>query len=356
MRILIERCASAVAFAFSYKCSRRRAAANRTVTPNSSLLCFLLLAVAIGLSLSTVQSIAQTFPDRGLKIVVPFAPGGGIDFVGRALGQRLEIELKQSVVIENRTSGGSTVGVASVANAPADGYTFLVVDPSVTINPSLRQNSPYQLKQLKVLATLTTAPLMVVVHPQLPIHSLKEMIEYSKATPGGMTYGSAGIGTTTHLAPELLKVQTGFNATHIPYRGGGPSIPDLLSGRIHSVFYSNATVLPLMNDGRVRAVAQTGPQRIKASPTVPTAKEAGYPDFVVELWTAVFVPVGLPPSVEKRLEDAIKRVAESPEFIAAIQIGGLESFYKTGPTAASFVQAEYDRWSALIKTANITEN
>ena len=224
---------------------------------------------------------------------MPFAPGGVVDLVARALGQRLEIELKQSFVIENRTSGGATVGVASVASAPADGYTLLVVDPSVTISPSLRQNAPYQLNQLKGLATLTTAPLMVVVNPQLPIHSIRDLVDYSKSTPGGMTYASAGIGTTTHLAPELLKVQTGFNATHIPYRGGGPSLPDLLSGRVQTAFYSNATVLPMINEGKLRAVAQTGTQRIKATPNVPTAKESGYPDFVVELWTAVFAPAGL---------------------------------------------------------------
>src|SRR4051812_45501008 len=149
--------------------------------------CAFAIAV-VGLIGWASPSIAQTYPDRAVKIVVPFAPGGVVDLVARALGQRLEIEMKQSFVIENRTSGGTTVGVASVANAPADGYTLLLVDPSVTISPSLRQNAPYQLNQLKTLATLTTAPLMVVVNPQLPIHSLRDLVDYSKSAPNGMSY------------------------------------------------------------------------------------------------------------------------------------------------------------------------
>jgi tripartite-type tricarboxylate transporter receptor subunit TctC len=331
-------------------------AEHRTIAKASMLFGLRLAAAAFALSATSAPSIAQTFPDRPVKLVVPFAPGGIIDLVGRALGQRLEIELKQPVVIENRTSGGSTVGTASVATAPADGYTLLVVDPSVTITPTLRQNAPYQLKQLKTLATIATAPLMVVVNPDLPIHSIRDLVEYSKRTPGGMSYASAGIGTTTHLAPELLKVQTGFNATHIPYRGGGPSIPDLLSGRVQSAFYSNATVLPMIKEGKLRAVAQTGTARIKATPDVPTAKESGYTDFVVELWTAVFAPAGLPVDVEKRLGEAIKKVVEAPEFVLAIQNAGVEVFYKAGPSAESFVQAEYEKWGALIRIAKIVDN
>ncbi|MCC6777948.1 MAG: tripartite tricarboxylate transporter substrate binding protein [Hyphomicrobiales bacterium] len=308
------------------------------------------------LSIPAAPSSAQTYPERSLKLVVPFAPGGIVDLVGRALGPRLEIELKQPVVIENRTSGGSTVGTASVANSPADGYTLLVVDPSVSITPSLRQNPPYQLGQLKTLATLTTAPLMVVVNPQLPIHSIRDLVEYSKSSPGGISYASAGIGTTTHLAPELLKVQTGFNATHVPYRGGGPSLPDLLSGRVQTAFYSNATVLPMINEGKLRAVAQTGTRRIKATPNVPTAMESGYPDFVVELWTALFAPAGLPADVERRLSEAVRKAVETPEFIAAVQGAGLEGFYKAGPSAVAFVQAEHDRWTGLIRAARIVDN
>jgi tripartite-type tricarboxylate transporter receptor subunit TctC len=320
------------------------------------LSCLRFAIAALGLWAWTSPSTAEIYPDRPIKIVVPFAPGGSIDLVARALGQRLEIEMKQSFVIENRTSGGTTVGVASVATAQPDGYTLLVVDPSVTINPSLRKNTPYQLGQLKAIATLTTAPLMVVVNPQLPILSIRDLVEYSKSTPGGMTYASAGIGTTTHLAPELLKVQTGFNATHVPYRGGGSILPDLVSGRVQAAFSSYATVLPMVKEGKLRAVAQTGRQRIKTTPDVPTAKESGYSDFVVEFWTAVFAPAGVPSNVEKRLSEAIKKAVEAPHFIAAIENAGLEAFYNSGSSAESFVQVEHDRWGALIRTAKLADN
>jgi len=317
---------------------------------------FLLVAVVSVLSLSGAPSLAQSYPDRAVKLVVPFAPGGIVDVVGRALARQLEAQLSRSVFIENRTGAGAQVGTAAVASAQPDGYTLLLVDPSVTTAPTLQQNAPYQLKQLRALATVTTAPLMVVVHPSLPVKSLRELIEYSKNAPDGVTYASAGIGTTPHLAPELLKVQTGFKATHVPYRGGGASVPDLVSGRVQTAFFSNATVLPLINDGRLRAIAQTGTHRLSATPDVPTAVESGYPEFVVELWTALFVPVGIPADIEKRLEQEIKNAVESDEFVLAIQRAGVEVSYRNASSAQQFVQSEYDRWSTLIKAAKITAN
>jgi tripartite-type tricarboxylate transporter receptor subunit TctC len=313
-----------------------------------------LLLVLILLCTSAGALSANTYPSRPLKMILPFAPGGIVDLVGRALAERLETELGQPVIVENRTGAGSQVGISAAASSDPDGYTILLVDPSVVVNPSMRANSPYQLSQLKALATLTTAPLMVVVHPDLPVHNLKELIALSNSRSGGLTYASPGKGTTPHLAPELLKVQSGFNATQVPYRGGGPSIPDLLSGRVDAAFYSSATVLPLIESGGLRAIAQTGNRRSDTSSSVPTAVESGYPDFIVELWTSLLVPVGVPDDVEARLVEAIEKAAHSEQFIIAIKKSGLDLFFNQPAKAQEFVAAEQRRWDALIKAAKIT--
>lgn len=313
------------------------------------------IAVVAALVATCVMGHAQGYPDKPIKIVVPFAPGGIVDFAGRALAQRLEVQMGQPVLVENRTTSGAIVGTASVANAQPDGYTLLVVDPSVVINPAMMRSPAYQMKQFKTIATLTTAPLIVVVNPTLPVSNLRELIEYSKKTPGGITYASAGAGTTTHLGPELLKVQTGMVATHVPYRGGGASLPDLISGRVHAAMFTNAVVLPSVNNNRLRAIAQTGSRRAEANSDVPTGVEGGYKDFVVELWTGLFAPVGLPDNIAQRLASEVKTAVSSEEFKKAIRVGGVEVLYKDPVTAAAFVEAEQKKWEGLIQAANVGE-
>jgi tripartite-type tricarboxylate transporter receptor subunit TctC len=304
-------------------------------------------------TLSGASSFAQTYPNKPIRIISPSAPGGVVDTVSRMVAARLEAQLGISVVVENRTGAGTQVGTEYVTRAAPDGYTLLVIDPSVAITPALRPDANYQLKQLKALATLTTAPLMVVVNSSLPIHSLADLVEYSKKQPEGITYASPGVGTTPHLAPELLKVRYGFRAKQVPYAGGGPSIPDLVAGRVTTAFYSNATVLPMIQAGTLRAVAQTGARRIEATPNVPTAMETGFPDFNVELWTGIFAPAGIPADVEQRLGAELKKMAESPEFLALVKKAGLELFYKDAATAEKFVLLENERWGGVIKAANI---
>lgn len=315
---------------------------------------FCVVTAAI-LALTGSPGFAQSsYPDRPIKLIIPFVPGGVVDVVGRTLASRLEAQMGQPVVVENRAGAANQVGTTVVTNAAPDGYTLLVVDPSVVTTPTLQANAPYQLGQLRTIATLSTAPLIVVVNPSLPVNNLKELIEFSKKTPEGVTYASAGVGTTPHLAPELLKVQSGFNATHIPYKGGAASLTDLVSGRVQTAFYSGATVLPNIIEGKLRAIAQTGTHRMAARPDIPTGVESGYPDFVVQLWTALFTPSGVPADVQKRLEKEVRQAVESKEFLSVIEKFGLESFYKSQPDAERFVQSESDRWSALIKAAKIT--
>ena len=203
------------------------------------------------------------------------------------------------------------------------------------------------------MATVSTSPLIVAVPPSLPVHNLKELVAFSKNQQGGVAFASAGVGTTTHLAPELLKLQSDFVGTHVPYRGAGPSMPDLLTGRVQAVFYSPAAVQPYIDDKRVRAIAQTGGVRSQSNPDVPTGIESGFPDFRVDLWTAVFAPAATPQAVVDRLALEIRKAAEDPEFLAAMAKIGAEPFYQGPAQAAQFVQKDFDKWAQLIRNAKI---
>lgn len=314
----------------------------------------LLCGLALGLP---GPADAQTYPDRPIKLVLPYAPGGIVDSGGRLLGKALEAQLKQPVVADNRAGAGGMLGTGAVAQSPADGYTMLFIDPAVAINPSLQKSVPYDLfKDLKVVATVSTSPLIVVVPPSLPIHDLKQLVAYSKGQTGGVSFASAGVGTTTHLAPELLKLQAGFVGTHVPYRGAGPSMPDVLTGRIQAVFYSPAAVQPFINDKRVRAIAQTGGTRSQSNPGVPTGIESGFPDFRVDLWTAVFVPSATPQAIVDRLASEIKKAVDDPEFRAAMAKLGAEPFFQGPAEAAAFVQKDFNKWAELIQRAKIELN
>lgn len=314
----------------------------------------LLYGLALGLP---GPANAQTYPDRPIKLVLPYAPGGIVDSGGRLLGKALEAQLKQPVVADNRAGAGGMLGTGAVAQSPADGYTMLFIDPAVAINPSLQKSVPYDLfKDLKVVATVSTSPLIVAVPPSLPVRDLKQLVAYSKGQAGGVSFASAGVGTTTHLAPELLKLQAGFVGTHVPYRGAGPSMPDVLTGRIQAVFYSPAAVQPFINDKRVRAIAQTGGIRSQSNPDVPTGIESGFPDFRVDLWTAVFVPSATPQAIVDRLATEIKKASDDPEFRAAMAKLGADPFFQGPAEAAAFVQKDFNKWAELIRRANIELN
>jgi len=316
-----------------------------------------ILLYGLALSLISMAASAQTYPSRPIKLVLPYAPGGIVDSGGRLLGKALETQLKQPVVPDNRPGAGGVLGTTFVAQSAADGYTMLFIDPAIAINPGLQKNISYNLfKDLKVVATVSTSPLMVVVPPSLPVHSLKELVAYSKATEGGVSFASAGVGTTTHLAPELLKLQAGFVGTHVPYKGAGPSMPDVLTGRVQAVFYSPAAVQSFIDDKRVRPIAQTGATRSQSNPNVPTGIESGFPDFRVDLWTAVFVPSATPEAIVNRLAAEIKAVVDDPNFRGAMLKIGAEPFYHGPKEAAAFVLKDYAKWAELIRRAKIEPN
>jgi tripartite-type tricarboxylate transporter receptor subunit TctC len=300
---------------------------------------------------------AQTYPQQPIKLVLPYAPGGIVDTGGRLLGKALEAQLKQPVVPDNRPGAGGMLGTGIVAQSAPDGTTMLFIDPAIAINPSLQKSVPYDLfKDLKIVATVSTSPLIVAVPPSLPVNDLKELVAYSKSNPDGVSFASAGVGTTTHLAPELLKLQAGFVGTHVPYRGAGPSMPDLLTGRVQAVFYSPAAVQAFIDDKRVRPIAQTGSVRSPSNPGVPTGIEAGFPDFRVDLWTGVFVPAATPQAVVDRLAAEIKQAVDDPGFRAAMAKIGADPFYQGPAEAAAFLRKDFDKWAELIRRAKIELN
>src|SRR5438105_14716150 len=235
--------------------------------------------------LAATNAAAQSWPSRQIQLVVPYAPGGVVDFIGRTLGQRLAQQVGQPVVIDNRPGAGGMIGIEYTARSAPDGHTIVLMDPAVVINPVLQEKALYDLfKDLATVAVIGHSPLVLTVNPQLPVRDVAELVQYAKANPGKLNFASAGIGTTPHMAGELLKIGAGIDMTHVPYKGSGPAMADLAAGQVQVGFSSITGALPFIKDGRLRALATSGPKRSGALPELPTLIEAGLPDLEVDLW------------------------------------------------------------------------
>jgi tripartite-type tricarboxylate transporter receptor subunit TctC len=307
------------------------------------------------LALAGASAGAEDFPNRPVKLEIPYAPGGIVDFVGRKLAQHLADALGQPVVPENRPGAGGMVGTEVVARAAPDGYTLLIMDPAIVINPTLQPNVPYDLfKQLTTVSLITSSPEVLVVAPELPVKTLADLVAYGKANPGKLNFASAGTGTTPHLAAELFKQRAGVEATHVPYRGIGQAFPDMMTNKIQFAFSSIAGALPFTQDNRVRALATTGLKRSETYPDLPTVDEAGIKGFSIDLWLGVFAPAGVPKDVLAKLNAVINdKVLTNPEFKTAIAKFGVEPKGTSLDGGAAALKAEYDMWKKVIGEANI---
>jgi len=307
------------------------------------------------LVLSAVGAVAQNYPARPIKLVMPYAPGGIVDFVGRKVAQYLADAIGQPVVPENHPGAGGMVGTGVVAHAAADGYTLVIMDPAIVINPTLQPNVPYDLfKQLVTVSLVTSSPEVLVVAPELPVKSLADLIAYGRANPGKLNFASAGTGTTPHLAAELFKQRAGVEATHVPYRGIGQAFPDMMTNKVQFAFSSIAGALPFTQDNRVRALATTGTKRSPTYPDLPTMEEAGLKGFTIDLWLGVFAPAGMPKDVLAKLNATINgKVLTNPEFKAAVAKFGVESKGTGLDDGAAALHAEYDMWKKLVAEASI---
>jgi tripartite-type tricarboxylate transporter receptor subunit TctC len=317
-----------------------------------------LLRIALApllLALAATGAAAQGYPDHPIKLIMPYAPGGIIDFTGRKVAQYLADALGQPVVPENHPGAGGMTGTGLVAHGAPDGYTIVIMDPAIVINPTLQPSVPYDLfKQLVTVSIITSSPEVLVVAPQLPIKSVPELIAYAKANPGQLNYGSAGVGTTPNLAAALFQQHTGIETTHVPYRGIGQIFPDLMSNKIQFAFSSIAGALPFTQDNRVRAIATTGLKRPAVYPDLPTVDEAGVKGFAVDLWLGVFAPAGTPPEIIAKLNAAINdKVLKNPEFKSAVATFGIAPRGTSLAEGAATLKGEYEMWKKVIADANI---
>jgi len=313
------------------------------------------LLACIALAASTAAT-AQSYPSRPVQIVVPYAPGGVVDFVGRTLGQRLSQQMGQPMVTDNRPGAGGIIGIEYTARSAPDGHTLVVMDPAIVINPSLQDKVPYDvLKDLVTVSVLGSSPLVLVVNPAVPAASMRELIDYAKANPGKLNFVSAGIGTTPHMAGEMLKLRANASMQHVPYKGSGPAMADLVGGQVQMGFSSITAALPFMREGKLRGLATTGAKRSGALPELPTVIEAGYPGFEVDLWLGLFAPAGMPAPVLTRLNKEVQTALQDPGVRAAFAKVGVEPRGTGVDEAAGFVRAEFQKWAAVVRDGKLKE-
>jgi tripartite-type tricarboxylate transporter receptor subunit TctC len=301
-------------------------------------------------------ALAQNFPTKPVKLIIPYNPGGIVDYAGRLLAKHMGDALNQTVVAENRPGAGGILGTDNAARATPDGYTVVIMDPAIVINPVLQEHMPYDLfKQLEVVSVVSSSPEVLVAAPELGLKSYKDLIAYGKAHPGKLNYASAGVGTTPHLAGELFKQKTGIDATHVPYKGIGASYTDLMSNKVQFAFSSIAGALPFTSGEKVVALATTGDKRSAVYPNLPTVREAGT-DFSIDLWLTVFAPTGVPKDVLAKLNAAVNTALKNPELVAAFAKVGAEPHGTTPEQGAQFIKDEYTKWKDVIQAANIKLN
>ena len=305
------------------------------------------------LLLAAPLSMAQAWPARPIRLVVPFPPGGLIDNMARLVGSRLSQELGQPVVIDNKPGAGGNVGAAEAARATADGYTLLMASPALTISPAIYKNLPYQPSQLAPVALLGRVPNVLLVNPASGIGKVQDLISRAKAKPGQLNYASNGNGTSLHLSAELFKRRSETFITHVPYRGAAAAITALLSGEVDMMFDNLPSAIGQIQAGKLRALAVTTAQRSTALPDVPTLAEAGMEGFNVSAWFGVAAPAGLPAPVATRLADALQKVVQQPEVAAAMQRQGADPAFMDAASAAAALNADAAQWKQVAAFAKI---
>lgn len=314
------------------------------------------LSVLLGGLASPLAStaVAQSFPNRPLRLVVPFPAGGGTDAMARALGDALMRDLGQSVIVENKSGAGTVIGNDAVAKSPPDGYTLLLNTSAIAIVPSLHPKLPYPAETaLAPVMLLGRAPNVAVVRANSPIKSAADFLTQARARPGQMSYGSAGNGTSTHLAAELLKSTAKLFVPHVPYRGAAPAMNDVMAGQIDLAFGTLPSVAPLLAGGKLRALAVTSARRSPLLPDVPTFAEAGVAGYDADVWYGVFVPGSTPAAIVEQLHAAIRRAAQTEGFQRRATAEGLALTLDNPQETVRIVRAEEAKWRQVIKAQSI---
>ena len=312
------------------------------------------LVVSIVLGLTAGTALAQGYPTKPVRLVVPFPAGGAVDTVARTLGQKLGETWKQQVLVENRAGAGGNIGTDAVAKAPPDGYTILMTTHGHAISPNLYRKLPYDpVKDFTPVTQLTSSFLLLVANPSLPAASLKELIALAKARPGSLNYGSTGLGAPPHLVTELVKIMAGIDMAHIPYKGDAPLFTALLGGEVQVAFVPPVTGLPHVKGGRLRALAVTSARRSPTLPDVPTVAEAGVPGFEYSGWLAILAPAGTPREIIGKLNGDIVKVVAVPEMRDRFLGWGYEPVAGAPEAFAGRLRADIARYARVIKEAKI---
>ena len=310
----------------------------------------------IGLAVLTFSqnAAAQEYPNRSVKIVVGYPPGGSVDVNARLLGKLLGERWKQPVVVENRSGAGSTIATANVAQASPDGYTILLASPAHTINATLYKKLPYDTATaFAPVAKLSLAPLILIVHPSLQVQNVAHLISLAKAQPGKLNYGSSGTGTTVHLAGALFNMMAGTSIQHIPYHGGGPALTALLAGDVQ-IMFSGVEGLAQVKSGKLRALAITASERLELFGNLPTVSESGLPGFEVETWYGLYVPVATPSAVVRQLNKDVNAILREPATIELYRKLSFEVFQSTPEQFDAFTQSELKKWRDVVQVARAT--
>lgn len=322
--------------------------------PRRALLASLACAITTGLP-APATAQATAWPAKPVTLVVSYPPGGGADIMARLIGPRLGEALGQPVIIENRPGGSGQLAAGAVARAPADGYTLLFDASSYAVTPTLFPASPYKGgKAFRTVAVTALFPNVVLVHPGFAARTLQELVAAAKKAPDAVAFASSGNGSAQHLAGVLFEQSAGVQMMHVPYKGGGPALNDVMGGQVPVFFGNVASTLGHVQSGRLRALAVTSPQRSKALPDVPTVAQAGLPNVESFEWNGLFAPVGTPDAVVARLQDAMRQALAAPEVRERITALGGEPFRGDAEAAARFVASEADRMARLVKARAIT--
>ena len=319
-----------------------------------SVLRFVAVVMIVGTFAWPTDAPAQIYPAKAVRMILPFPPGGPTDIVGRLVAQKLQEQIGQPVVSDSRPGASGNVGLELASKSPPDGYTIVLSSPVISLSPHLYTKLNYDPhKDLAPIALVGAVRNVLVVHPSVPAKTVKELVQLARKNPGKLNYGSGGIGTTTHLAPELLKSLEKINIVHIPYKGSGLALIGLASGQVDMEILAVPAAVGQINAGRVRALAVLSPQRATQLPNVPTAKESGYPDFDISVWYGILAPTGTPREIISRLNAELNKVVSAPDMKEKFLVNGVDPLGGTPEQFAEFIRSESLRFGKVIKEAGI---
>ena len=313
------------------------------------------IALLLPLLCAAGATLAQPYPTKAVRMVVPFAAGAGSnDIMARLIAQKLGDSLGQQFVVDNRPGASGIIGCDIVAKAQPDGYTVLMMSLTFTVNPSLFRKLPYDtVKDLTPVTMVASAPLMLVVHPSVPVKSVAEFIAYAKANPGKLNFGSGGPGTTPHLAGEMLKTMAHLDVTHIPYKGGAPALSDLVGGQIQFMLENIPGTLPFAKAGKLRALAVTDLKRSPLLPDLPTLDESGLKGYQIVGWNGLFVPAGTPSAIINKLHAEVVKALALPDVKERLATMGADGVGDTPQHFTAFIKAEIPKWAKVVKDAGL---